>query len=173
LFHWPCSAAKNGGVPRISFDDVIAQLDHVDDPDVLEHAKSSTALRIALEMTRPSNWWGTGVDPEVLFAIAREDGIPVAWIPRQEVITELAAAADNFQRREVLRDRQPEIIDDCLQALTECHDPGLANLVALARAAVAAHQDGHHEAAMALAVSVGEPCCRGLNSPRSVVRLRD
>jgi hypothetical protein len=30
---------------------------------------------------------GTGVDPEVLLAIAREDGIPVAWIPRQGVIT--------------------------------------------------------------------------------------
>jgi hypothetical protein len=57
--------------------DLIAELDHVDDPDVLERMKTNPALREALQMTRPENWWGTGLNPKVLFEIARDDGIPV------------------------------------------------------------------------------------------------
>ena len=38
------------------------------------------------QMIRPENWWGVGVDPLVLYRIAEEDGIPVAWVPDQSVL---------------------------------------------------------------------------------------
>lgn len=68
------------------FSDFIAELQHVDDPDVLDRVKTSPALRLALGMVRPENWWGVGVEPETLRRIAEEDGIPVAWVPRREVL---------------------------------------------------------------------------------------
>ena len=57
-------------MPFVSFEDVIEQLAYVDDPDVVERAGTLTALKIALEMTRPRNWWGTGLDPKIVFGIA-------------------------------------------------------------------------------------------------------
>ena len=59
--------------------DVIAQFPHVDDADVLDKVERMPALRVALDMTRPRNWWGSGVDPSTLVAIA--ESIPLAWVP--------------------------------------------------------------------------------------------
>lgn len=136
-------------MPFVSFADVIAELDHVDDPDVLERARKSTAVHIALEMTRPRNWWGTHVEPDALFAVARKEGIPVAWVPEANNLAELAGAPDSAGRRQVLRKRQAEvIIEDCVRALAECSDPWLADHATLARRAIATYQAGYHEAAM-------------------------
>ncbi len=78
--------------PDGEFGAVIAEFDHVDDPDVFERMKNMPALRTALVMKRPENWWGTGLNPKVLFAIAKDDGIPVAWVPPSAVLIDLAAA---------------------------------------------------------------------------------
>jgi hypothetical protein len=156
----------NESMPFVRFADVIAELPHVDDPDVLERAGTNRALRIALEMARPRNWWGIGLDPNVLFTIAREDGIPVAWIPRGSILKELAAVPDPTARRQILLDRQAEIVEDCLDALDECRDPWLDDHVILARRAVQAYREGHHEAGMALAVNIGEPLAVWASTPR-------
>lgn len=156
----------NRCMPFVSFADVIAQLDRVDDPDVLERAKTSTALKLALEMSRPRNWWGVGIDPETLLVIAREDGIPLAWVSRSSIIVDLAAESNHDARRHVLQDYRHEVLHDCLGTLAQCDDPWLADHRTLASAALAAYQDAHTEAAMALAVSIAETLAIWASTPR-------
>jgi hypothetical protein len=50
-------------MPRFSFQKVHDQLKHVDDLDVLEKARGNPELQIALDMSRPVNWQGTGIEP--------------------------------------------------------------------------------------------------------------
>ena len=143
-------------VPFTKFRDVIAEFDHVDDPDVFERMKTTPALRAALEMTRPENCWGTGLSPKVLFAIARDDGIPVVWVPPSAVLLDLAAAPDHNARMAVLLARKQEIVDHCKVVIRHCDDPWVGDMHALLARAIAAYEDDHQEAALALAVSVGE-----------------
>jgi hypothetical protein len=153
-------------VPRISFSDVIAELAHVDDPDILERASGNSAARIALEMSRPQNWWGIAADPNVLFEMARDDGIPVAWVPRGAILSELASAGGGPPRRQVLLERQEEIVADCRETLGACKDPWLGDHVILAETAVVAFLAGHFQAAMALAVSIGDPLAKWASTER-------
>jgi hypothetical protein len=147
------------------FGDVIAECDHVDDPDVLERAKTHPALYEALQMTRPENWWGTG-NPKVLFAIAKDDGIPVAWVPSASILLDLAAAPDRNARMSVLLARKQEIVDQCKMIILNSDDPWVADERALIEKAVAAYEDGHLEAATALAVSIGESLAIWASTPR-------
>jgi hypothetical protein len=152
-------------MPFVDMGDVVAELDHVDEPDVLERVKTSRALQLALEMSRPGNWWGTGLDPMALFKIAHEEGIPLAWVPRAEVLTELAMAASKGARRSVLRKRRTEILEDCKHEVKECDESSLGEYRHLTDRAITALIDGHHEAAMALAVSVSEPLAIESSTP--------
>src|SRR5215217_2916197 len=61
-------------MPFLSFQDVIDQFDHVDDPDVLEKAKVNLALARALEMSMQENWPGTGLTPEQIGNGGRNPG---------------------------------------------------------------------------------------------------
>lgn len=157
---------NSGVVPFTKFSDVIAESDHVDDPDVFERMKTTPALRAALEMTRPENWWGTGLSPRVLFAIARDDGIPVVWVPPSAVLLDLAAAPDHNARMAVLLARRQEIVDHCKVVICHCDDPWVADMHALIARAIAAYEDDHQEAAMALAVSAGESLALWASTPR-------
>ena len=149
-----------------TFGDIIAELDHVDDPDVFERMKTTPALRSALKMTRPENWWGTGLNPKVLFAISKDDGIPVAWVPPSAVLIELAATPDRNARMSVLLAHKQEIIDQCKVITLNSDDSWITNERALIEKAIAAYEDGHLEAATALAVSVGEPLAIWASTPR-------
>jgi hypothetical protein len=91
--------------------DIPAEFGHVDDPDVLERMKINPALHAALQLTRPENWWGTGLKPGVLFAIAEADGIPVAGVPSAAILLDLAAAPNRNARMSVLLVRKQEIVD--------------------------------------------------------------
>jgi hypothetical protein len=137
------------------FSDVVAEPDDVDDLVV-----------DVFEMIRPENWWGTDLSPKVLFTIARDDGIPVVWVPQPEVLLALAAAPDRKARLSVLLARKQEIIDHCKMIIHDCDDPWVTDEHDLAAKAIAAYEDGHQEAAMALAVSVGEPLAIWASTPR-------
>jgi hypothetical protein len=149
-----------------TFGDVMAEFDHVDDPDVLERMETTPALRAALEMLRPENRWGTGLDPKVLLAIARDDAIPVVWVPLSTVLSDLAAASDHEARMSMLHLRRQEIVDHCKAIICLCDDPWLTDEHMLAQKAMAAYEDGHREAAMALAVCIGEPLAIWASTPR-------
>ena len=155
---------------KIKFGDVITALKHVDDPDAAERAKTEPAMRMALDMSRPPNWQGTGMN-DALLLIARDEGISLAWIPRPEIVKEIGAAPDASARQQVLTARHDDILDDCRDALSQCKDASLSDQTAIAGKALSAVADGHHEAGMALAVSLGEPLAAWASTPR--VRMHD
>ena len=152
-------------IRTISFKDVIEQFDHVDDPDVLEKATSNLALRMALDMSRPENWRGTGLTPEQLLPIAQEDAIPVAWVPPPEVLKALVNASPK-DRLAVLRSHETEVLQHCRRLLTQCRDPWIGDETVLLGRSLAAFEAGYHEAAMALAVALGEPLAIWASEPR-------
>jgi hypothetical protein len=149
----------------MSFRDVIDQFDHVDDPDVLDKAKTNRALSWALEMSRPENWRGSGLPPDQILSVATESGIPVAWVPPTHVLRALVAATPTDRMR-VLLANEAEVLKQCGSILNECNDPGITDERHLIRRALAAYAGGFHEGAMALAVAVGEPLALWASVPR-------
>ena len=146
--------------------EIMAALPLVDDPDALKMAVENAPLRAALEQFRPENWWGTGTGKELL-RVARLEGLPLAWVPRNAIISDLAKAADANSRLAILTTRSREVVADCLHALDMCNDAEIADHVALAKRAVNAFAAGHVEPAMALAVAIGEPLALWASKPRS------
>lgn len=140
-----------------TFDDNMDVFGPVDDSDVLEFDE---------QWFQPRNWWSTGLDPKVLFEIARVDGIPVVEVPSSEILLNLAAAPDRNARMSVLLDREQEIVDQCKDLVFEYNDPWATDARELTGKAIAAYEGGHYEAAMALAVSVSEPLAIWSSTPR-------
>lgn len=146
---------EHGQMPRISFQDVANELEHVDEPDVLEKVKNNQALALALDLSRPVNWRGTGIRPRDILAVATESGIPVAWVPPSNVLRFLVSAPIP-ERMAVVRAHTADILTQCDAILARCRDGWLGDDPVLVKRAVDAFKAGHPEAAMALAVAVGE-----------------
>jgi len=149
----------------LKWGDIQAAVAHVDDPDVLERARTNAAIQAALEMYRPENWAGTGLTPEQILPVALESGIPVVWIPSYQILSMLARARHE-DRPQILGAHSDEVLGQCHERLAECTDPWVAGPQSLLSRSAEALQAGHHEAAMALAVSVGEPLAHWASVPR-------
>lgn len=145
--------------------DIQAAAAHVDDPDVLDQARTNAAIQAALDMYRPENWAGTGLTPEEILPVARESGIPVVWVPSHRILSELACARHE-DRPQILLANRDELLSQCGGRLAECTDPWVADAQSLLYRSAEALRAGHHEAAMALAVSVGEPLAHWASIPR-------
>lgn len=72
--------------------------------------------RIAAFVRRWVPNWSADVDPEKAWDITLE-GIPLAFVPRAEIVEELVAAEDRDQRREIVLRSKQLILDDCRTAL--------------------------------------------------------
>ncbi len=117
-----------------------------------------SGLIAALERARealPPNWEGL-THYKQLGQIAKDDGIPVVWVPRSSVLADLVAAPDRGERVKVLLARQVEIAEDCRNVLSEVTDPDLVVRVPQALEAVQAFEAGLPQAAQTLAVAVSE-----------------
>jgi hypothetical protein len=152
-------------MPFIRLEDIINEFDHVDDPDVLDKAKTNRALAHALEMSRPENWRGSGLTPEQILPLALDDAIPVAWVPPTDILQKLVRSPRD-QRLGVLMSHQDSIFDQCRSLVTECVDPWIEDEQVLVDHVLDAYADRHYEAAMALAVAVGEPLALWASQPR-------
>lgn len=154
--------------PRVSLrtmGDTMAKMPFIDDLDAAERARTDDSMRSALTMSRPENWWGTGASQHLLRA-ARDEGLPLAWVPRAETIKLLDAATDADARLAILIDHRDEIVADCEDLLDTGTDPDLTDTAGLAEKAIDAFKAGHHESAMALCVALGEPLAVWASSPR-------
>ena len=138
---------------------IFAQLKHVDDPDVHERAESNPALAAAYKMLRPTNWLGSGLTPDQALSIAVDSGIPVCSVPPPQVLRELFEA-DPDDRMDVLRANEAAVLEQCATLIESFSAPEIDDAQTLTRCALAAYNDGHYQAAMALAVSVAEPLVR-------------
>jgi hypothetical protein len=103
----------------------------------------------------PPNW-PTDIDLERVTSVVRDDGLPIVWVPRAEIVKMLLAAEDRSARVDVLLGHIPELIADSRNVLSQVSHCALADQVSLASRAVEAFEDGHREAAQALAVTVTE-----------------
>jgi hypothetical protein len=57
-------------------------------------------------------------DIDVVANVALDEGIPLSWIPRTEIVLELIAADGPEDRVKLLTERRGDILDDCESALT-------------------------------------------------------
>jgi hypothetical protein len=68
----------------------------------------------------PSNW-PEDFEPHLpkLLAMLNEEGIPVAWIPRWELLEQLIKAGSPKARSELVVDERQAIVEDCAELLQE------------------------------------------------------
>ncbi|MFE7854389.1 hypothetical protein [Streptomyces sp. NPDC057403] len=103
---------------------------------------------------RHENWWGSTVQLDVLLDLAKQHGIPVAWVTPTETLSRLAAAGtDHDDKLAVLVDYEDDIQALCRLKLDECTDEWITGEVEAGEKAMAAWADGHREAAACLAVA--------------------
>lgn len=108
-----------------------------------------------MDWLRPRNWHASGLTPDDILPIAVDCGIPVVWVPPTAVLIEVTAAHPR-DRIGVLVSRQEEVLAHCEALLAQCRDQELQESRILVGRAIEALRAGHHEAAMALAVTVAE-----------------
>jgi hypothetical protein len=104
----------------------------------------------------PPNWQCADDWPNLnMFSeTVNQDGIPLAWVPRGDIVVGLVHAEGIDGRRAILADREADIVQDCFTCLDDVDAPELAEFVANAREAVRAFQDHHAKPAQALATVV-------------------
>lgn len=56
-------------------------------------------------------------DLDLVATIALDEGIPLSWIPRTEIVVDLLAADGPYARIKILVERRGDILDDCESAL--------------------------------------------------------
>lgn len=116
----------------------------------------SPGLLAALERVReqlPANW-PAGIEIEDVTAVIQDDGIPLVWVPPAAVVDEVLDAPDRDARVEVLLSHTDELLRDCRRVLADVNADRLQRQLPLAPRALDAIEQGHHEAAQALAVVV-------------------
>ncbi|MEU7761680.1 hypothetical protein [Micromonospora aurantiaca (nom. illeg.)] len=103
----------------------------------------------------PPNW-PEQADFDLVFKVIQEDGIPLVWVPRPEIVADLLAAPDRDARVKVLTARAADVAHDCRETLGQITRPDLVNMLPMASSALDAYIDGHHAPAQALSVAVVE-----------------
>ncbi|WIK82900.1 hypothetical protein [Micrococcus lylae] len=91
---------------------------------------------------------------EGLVDFVENDGIPLAYVPRVEIVESLLSAPSREDRERILVDECDHIVEDCLAGLAATTSEEVADLVMLATRAVQVLAAGHHEAAQALSTTV-------------------
>ena len=107
-----------------------------------------------LRESLPPNWPESGGMFDLGLEIIRDEGVPLVWVPRKEIIAELLEAPDRDSRLGILLARKVEVTEDCRGVLEDVTSFGAQ--ATLLRRAVDALEAGHDEAAQALAVVVTE-----------------
>jgi hypothetical protein len=112
-------------------------------------------LRQAVAEAMPPNWEGRDVgEVDRFLAMSAETGLNVVWVPRLDILEQLAAAEGEAERNAVLTDRRDDILPDIEACLDEVTHDGVADELHLAKSAVAAVRDGYEAPGQALAASV-------------------
>ena len=109
-----------------------------------------------LRQALPPNWELNGIKIASIETIVAGEAIPLAWVPRKEIVSEVMGASDRRERLSIVVAHRAEIIADCEACLADCVSPGFTEYVALARSVLAAANNGLYEPAQALAVVLAE-----------------
>lgn len=100
-----------------------------------------------------------------LIDLVGQDGIPVAFVPRWEIIKELSAANTFDERSAILLIRRMDIVDDCFDALSRVDTPRLQEFMATARSALGAGRMGWWDLMTTTAVTVAHNVVEAVRWP--------
>ncbi|MFI2563559.1 hypothetical protein [Paenarthrobacter sp. NPDC018779] len=112
-------------------------------------------VHIKLEQVLPPNW-PAKVDLDLIESILNEEGIPLVWIPREEIVSLLLQAPDRTARIKILIENRDTVLADCSEALKRITNTSFQDQLPLARRVISALEAGFDEPAQALAVTVTE-----------------
>jgi hypothetical protein len=143
-------------------------LDGVDPGRMLEAVRRAVqGLEGDLLSALPENWRDIDFDElERAVMLAMEDGLALVWVPRGEIVRAMIDAPSRGEREAILLARESEILDDVDGALNRVQGDRLVHPRDLARAAAAAHRDGHHAAAQTLAAAALSALVHGFGFQR-------
>lgn len=108
----------------------------------------------AFQQSLPPNWKSPDVefpDLEDLEVLQLEEGIPLAWVPPNQVLTEVLACRTAAGRRRVIASESAAILKACLKELRRLRSDETREWRSSARQAAAAMEAGHWRAGQALA----------------------
>jgi hypothetical protein len=113
------------------------------------------SFRKLAEQFFPPNWKEVDYpDLDTIEAILVDEGIPLAWVPRQDILQALLDAPDAQTRRRIISRRWKRIVSDCEAVLNEVSHPDLQCHRPFAMEIVSTLRDGHASAAQALAANL-------------------
>ena len=143
-------------LPKIDYDSLFPKIDYerlFSKPDFRLLGEWATELR---KRWWPPNWPTDTPDFDVLNEILNEDGIPLVWVPRAEIVEQLLSATDRAERISILTQQRDAVIIDCRETASALGHERIASAKPLVLAAISALAGEHHEAAQALSVVVAE-----------------
>jgi hypothetical protein len=86
--------------------------------------------------------------------LLEEEGIPLAWVPRQEIVEALLAATSADERTAILLQHADEILEDCDELVADMDAESLAGVLPIAREVIEGYQAGKRKIAAVAAVTV-------------------
>lgn len=103
----------------------------------------------------PANLSGLSplLDVDKMKALMMDEGLPIAWVPRQETVRMVLEATSPAQRRAIYGRRWRGIVTDCEQLVNRMSATATSSYVRFLRAIIASLRDGHYESAQALAAT--------------------
>ncbi len=121
----------------------------------------------------PANWpINFGGNHQTIAEILNVEGVPLTWVPRQEVVLKLISAPTFEAREAILQKHRREILEDCTDIINGLDDDFMAGQIPLAREAIAAFNGGFHAIAGASAALIINSIVEGLNWPTKHHSLR-
>lgn len=148
-------------VPQFDFGDLLGTRRLVETAHISLRSFDFAAWERTSTAWRPPNW-PDDVDCAVLEEIVNDEGLPVVWVPRAEVLARMLRAADRTERVGLLMANAVSLVEDCVGVLPELTHKDLSGQVPLANAALAAWRAGQTEGAQALAVVVIDSALRAV-----------
>lgn len=142
--------AKAVGMPKMP-----ADLMPKNFPALGETLKAFEPFLAKLRERLPPNW-PRGIDFDKAAWVIQEEGIPLVWVPPEQIVTALLDAPDRSARLAILLENKEEIAETCTDVLNGLAGHLTTGQVPLATKAVEAFAAGHVEAAQVLAVVVTE-----------------
>ena len=109
-------------------------------------------------------------DIRTAVTIAQDEGIPLVWVPRAELVQLMFDAPDADARRVLLEEHAEEIIEDCWKVVDDVDHPLLRDHAAKMSESVVGYQEGMLFAGKRSQPSWSRRCCSGCTSTSSCGR---
>lgn len=131
-------------------------------------------VRAALDSMLPPNWRSDAVQfPHDLEVLLLDEGLPLAWVPPQDVLAKVFASETAAARRRVFGSHWKSVTTACLSELEGIQDAGLHEYVEFAVDAAKALRDGQSKASQALSANLLDTILRRSFSKDSHRALTD